>query len=196
MLKSPFSTHLLQEELLAHHVPPKFNLYDKIGDPMEHIYHFRQLMILVDDKERIIVQGFSNYPAGSITWFHQLPPYSISDFAQLCDQFVRQYACKAQPHNRVLTIYLIEISHLRTLKKVHPLICNKNGIRGEYVGIEFLKVRHDVTNLGLTIHLLPFWCIEIDLNIQPISFTLYLTQVHQELHIRYRIHVATNLHQQ
>ena len=59
--------------------------------------------------------------------------------------------------------------------KVHPLICNKNGISGEYVGIEFLKVRHDVTNLGLTIHLLPFWCIEIDLNIQPISFTLYLT---------------------
>ena len=47
-----------------------------------------------------------------------------------------------------------------------------------FVRIEPLKVRHDVTKLDLTIHLLSFWCIEIDLSIQPMSLTLYITWVH------------------
>ena len=42
------------------------------------------------------------------------------------------------------------------------------------VGIEPLKVRHNATKLDLTVHLLSFWCIGIDLNIQPMSLTLYM----------------------
>ena len=48
-------------------------------------------------------------------------------------------------------------------------------VRGVYVGIESLKVRHDVKKLDLTIPLLSFWCVDIDLNIQPMSLTLYMT---------------------
>ena len=33
------------------------------------------------------------------------------------------------------------------------------------IGIELLKVRHDITKLDLTIPLLSLWCIDIDLNI-------------------------------
>ena len=43
------------------------------------------------------------------------------------------------------------------------------------VGIEPLKARDDVTKLYLTVILLFFWCIDIDLSIQPISLTLYMT---------------------
>ena len=43
------------------------------------------------------------------------------------------------------------------------------------VGIEPLKTRHDVTKLDLIIPLLSFWCIDIDLSVQPMSFTLYMT---------------------
>ena len=46
------------------------------------------------------------------------------------------------------------------------------------VGIEPLKARHDVTKLDLTIPLLSLWCIDIDLSIQLISLTLYMTCVH------------------
>ena len=46
------------------------------------------------------------------------------------------------------------------------------------VEIEPLKERHDVPKLGLTVPLLSFWCIDIDLSIQLISFTLYMTWVH------------------
>ena len=46
------------------------------------------------------------------------------------------------------------------------------------VGIEPLKARYDVTKLDLTIPLLFLWCIDIDLSIQPMSHTLYMTWVH------------------
>ena len=46
------------------------------------------------------------------------------------------------------------------------------------VGIERLKTRHDVTNVDLTILFLSFWCINIDLIIQPMFLTLYMTWVH------------------
>ena len=46
------------------------------------------------------------------------------------------------------------------------------------VGIKALKARYDATKLDLTILLLFFWCINIDLSIQPMSFTLYMTCVH------------------
>ena len=54
------------------------------------------------------------------------------------------------------------------------------------VGIEPLKARHDVTKSNLNIPLLSFWCIGINLSIQLMSVTLYMTQVHQELHRRYK----------
>ena len=47
-----------------------------------------------------------------------------------------------------------------------------------FVGIDPLNARHDVTMLDLTIHLLSFWCIGIDLSIQLMSLTLYMTCVH------------------
>ena len=43
-----------------------------------------------------------------------------------------------------------------------------------YVRIESLKVRYDITKLDLTVPLLFFWCIDIDLNIEPMSLTLFM----------------------
>ena len=47
-----------------------------------------------------------------------------------------------------------------------------------FVGIDPLNARHDITKLDLTIHLLSFWCIGIDLSIQLMSLTLYMNCVH------------------
>ena len=57
---------------------------------------------------------------------------------------------------------------------------------GNYVGIEPLKARHDVTKLDSTIPLLFFWCIDIYLSIQSMSLTFYMTWVYQELYRRYK----------
>lgn len=58
MLQSTLSLQLLREELFVHYVPPKFNLYDGTGDPTEHIYHFQQLMALVDNCEGLLFRVF------------------------------------------------------------------------------------------------------------------------------------------
>ena len=50
--------------------------------------------------------------------------------------------------------------------------------KGLSVEIEPQKARHDVTKLELTIPLLSLWYIDIDSNIQLMSFTLYMTWVH------------------
>ena len=50
--------------------------------------------------------------------------------------------------------------------------------RGFYVGIKSLKKRHDVIMLDLTVSLLSFWYIDIDLNIQLIYLILYMICVH------------------
>ena len=47
-----------------------------------------------------------------------------------------------------------------------------------FFGIKLLKTRHDVIHLDLIVPLLSLWCIDIDLSIQPIIFTLYMTWVH------------------
>ena len=46
------------------------------------------------------------------------------------------------------------------------------------IRIKPLKVRHDVIKLNLTILLLSFWCIVIDLSIQLMSLTLCMTCVY------------------
>ena len=51
-------------------------------------------------------------------------------------------------------------------------------VRNESVGIRLLKIRHDVIKLDLTIPFLSFWGIDIDLSIQYMSLTLYMTSMH------------------
>ena len=58
--------------------------------------------------------------------------------------------------------------------KTHPTLINH--VIKEYelkpVRIGPLKARNNVIKLDLTIPLLSFWCIDIDLSIQPMSLTL------------------------
>lgn len=69
-----------------------------MGDPTEHIYHFQQLMALVDDKEGLLCGVFlASLQGPALTWCHQLPPHSVSNFTQLCELFMQQYACNTRP---------------------------------------------------------------------------------------------------
>ena len=102
MLQSLISPQLLREELPVHYVPPKFNLYGRTEDPTEHIYHFRQLMALVDDREGLLCRVFlASLQGSSLTWFYQLPTCSIHSFAQLCDQFMTHYACNIRSRSNI-----------------------------------------------------------------------------------------------
>lgn len=43
----------MEEELPPHYVALNFTLYNKIGDPFEHLYSFLLVMTLVDTKEEL-----------------------------------------------------------------------------------------------------------------------------------------------
>ena len=58
------------------------------------------------------------------------------------------------------------------------LSSNFNSLILHIVGIEPLKTRHDVTKSHLIVLLLSLLCINIDLSIQLISLTLYMTWVY------------------
>ena len=47
-----------QKIQVNNYVPLKFNLYNGTKDPTEHIYHFRQLMALINDCEGLLCQVF------------------------------------------------------------------------------------------------------------------------------------------
>ena len=57
---------------------------------------------------------------------------------------------------------------------------------GSFFGIDLLKTRHNVKKLDLIVPLLSILCIDIDLSIQHISLTLYVTWVHKELDKGYK----------
>ena len=54
------------------------------------------------------------------------------------------------------------------------------------ISIDPLKVKHNVTKLDFIVPTISFLCINIDLNIQPISLKLYMTQVYYELYKEYK----------
>ena len=80
--------------------------------------------------------------------------------------------------NRVwLSITLkISIKYLYYVWLLHPK--NFSIFFLPNVGIKPLKSRHDVTKLDLIVLFLLLWCIDIDLSIQTMSLTLYMTRVY------------------
>lgn len=76
-LTTPLSSQLLQEQVPPHYTPPKFNLYNGMG-----VY-------------------LASLQGPALTWYHQLPPHSISNFTQLCELFMQQYTCNTRPQRSV-----------------------------------------------------------------------------------------------
>ena len=112
---------------------------------------------------------------------------SISSKTLLCDNSGTVAQSKQLKYHQKRKCYL----YMRQYREVMRLQKGSSQFsfganQQEFVRIKPLKVRHDVTKLDLTVSLLSLWCIDIDLSIQSMSLTLYMTQVHQQLHIRYK----------
>ena len=48
---SPILSHILQEELPTHYMALRFNPYDSTRDLVGRLYHYQQVMALVDVKK-------------------------------------------------------------------------------------------------------------------------------------------------
>ena len=92
LLKSPFCQWLLGEKMSSHFLEPKFMLYNGTGDPIKHLYHYRQIMMFMESREGLLRQVFlANLQGPTLVWFYQLLAQPIQRFAQLCNQFLKEY---------------------------------------------------------------------------------------------------------
>ncbi|KAJ0603957.1 putative retrotransposon gag domain-containing protein [Helianthus annuus] len=95
---SRFAPPICDAEIPKRFQIPTMKLYDGSTDPEEHVAQYRERMeinpILEMLKEACLCKGFGSTLTGSaLKWLLSLPPYSITSFANLVNQFNSQFSC-------------------------------------------------------------------------------------------------------
>ncbi|CAL8996864.1 unnamed protein product [Prunus brigantina] len=115
--KSPFTEDILKAKKPVKFTQPKFKLFEGTTDPIEHIYHFQQQMVLGGDEEALLCKLFpSCLSRSTLIWFRQLKPRSIGGFTQLCEMFISQYICNQKRRNDVTILFRTKQSVGESLK--------------------------------------------------------------------------------
>ncbi|CAB4286071.1 unnamed protein product [Prunus armeniaca] len=115
--KSPFTEDILKAKKPVKFTQPKFKLFEGTTDPIEHIYHFQQQMVLKGDDEALLCKLFPSSLSGSaLIWFRQLKPRSIGGFTQICEMFISQYICNQKRRKDVTILFSTKQSTGESLK--------------------------------------------------------------------------------
>ncbi|XP_074270742.1 uncharacterized protein LOC141594636 [Silene latifolia] len=93
-------------------VPPAMTLYDGTTDPLDHINHYKQKMMVTTAtgslKEACMCKGFGSTLSGAaLQWFVSLPNRSITCFADLVNAFHQQFASSRRPEKQTSDLYRI-----------------------------------------------------------------------------------------
>ncbi|XP_074314385.1 uncharacterized protein LOC141649598 [Silene latifolia] len=93
-------------------VPPAMTLYDGTTDPLDHINHYKQKMMVITAtgslKEACMCKGFGSTLSGAaLQWFVSLPNKSITCFADLVNAFHQQFASSRRPEKQTSDLYRI-----------------------------------------------------------------------------------------
>ncbi|XP_074297349.1 uncharacterized protein LOC141628061 [Silene latifolia] len=93
-------------------VPPAIMLYGGTTDPLDHINHYKQKMMVITAtvtlKEACMCKGFGSTLSGSaLQWFVGLPNKSITSFADLVNVFNQQFASSRKPEKQTSDLYQI-----------------------------------------------------------------------------------------
>ncbi|XP_074277702.1 uncharacterized protein LOC141601328 [Silene latifolia] len=87
-------------------------LYDGITDPLDHVNHYKQKMMVITAteslKEACICKAFGSTLSGAaLQWFVDLPNKSITNFADLVNAFNQQFASSGKPEKQTSDLYRI-----------------------------------------------------------------------------------------
>nr|XP_009615034.1 uncharacterized protein LOC104107828 [Nicotiana tomentosiformis] len=94
---------------------PYLRIYDGTTDPEDHMTHYVTAIKGNDlDKEQvssILLKKFGKaLTEGALTWYSQLPAYSIETFEEMADKFITAYAGAKKVEARVNDIFAIKQS--------------------------------------------------------------------------------------
>ena len=86
--KSPFTHRIKGGKLPKHFTQPTFTMYNERMDPVEHVSHFIQRLVVHSKSEPLICKVFpSNLAPVAIRWFDDLKEGSINSFEELTRAF-------------------------------------------------------------------------------------------------------------
>ncbi|KAF5187862.1 Retrovirus-related pol polyprotein from transposon opus, partial [Thalictrum thalictroides] len=114
----PLHEDLLLQEPPQHFIPPKFNLYDGSGDPLDYILQFKTNMALWPKCKDIFACLFQASLKGSaMDWYHRLPERSITSYDQLESLFVTQYIHNKRRQTEVTALFRCKQQPTESTKK-------------------------------------------------------------------------------
>ncbi|XP_074318675.1 uncharacterized protein LOC141655497 [Silene latifolia] len=96
---SPFVDDIALVGVPKRRVPPAMTLYDGTTDPLDHVNHYKQKIMMITAtgslKEACMCKGFGSTLSGAaLQWFVGLPNKSITSFADLVNAFNQRFAAK------------------------------------------------------------------------------------------------------
>ncbi|GMG98302.1 hypothetical protein Nepgr_000142 [Nepenthes gracilis] len=91
--RSPFTAEILSHLLPTKLKMPSLDLYDGDSDPVDHLDHFRTHLSIQGLEDSAMCRYFPLTLKGDARiWFHHLPSGTVSNFRELTDLFLAQYA--------------------------------------------------------------------------------------------------------
>nr|XP_023900929.1 uncharacterized protein LOC112012780 [Quercus suber] len=131
---------------------PSFTVYNGRTDPMEHVSHFNQKMVVHSRNETLMCKVFpSSLGPVAMRWFNGLEEGSISSFQELTKAFgARFVTCSRVPRllDSLLSMAMQEDETLKTYSNRYYKRFNKIDENFEDVAIRTFKVnlptKHDL----------------------------------------------------
>ena len=97
--KLPFTQMIVRAKLPRRFTQPMFTMYNGKMDPMDHVSHFNQRMVVHSRNEPLMYKVFpSNLGPVAMKWFNGLEEGSMSSFQELTRAFGAQFVtCSTIP---------------------------------------------------------------------------------------------------
>ncbi|KAJ9544188.1 hypothetical protein OSB04_023895 [Centaurea solstitialis] len=116
--KTGFQASPYVDEIALMEIPKKYNIpafttkYSGVTDPVEHVTQYKQLMwtasIPSQYQEACMCKSFGSTLTGAaLQWLINLKPKSIESFAELVNQFTRQFASSRKMEKQTSDLYYV-----------------------------------------------------------------------------------------
>ena len=116
--RSPFMRRIERRRLPRRFTQPTFTMYNGQTDPVEHVSHFNQRMIVHSKNEALMCKVFpSSLGPVAMRWFDGLGASSINSFKELTRAFGSHFiTCSRVPRplDSLLSMYMREWETLKT----------------------------------------------------------------------------------
>ena len=90
-------------------------MYDGLQDPLDHLMHYRQVMMLQVGNDAFLCKVFPSSLVGpALSWFHRLAVSSITSFRRLFEKFVAQYMHSIRRRQRVTSLFHVRMGESET----------------------------------------------------------------------------------